>query len=266
MGNAKDLYAFVSDALPAAMQGDARAAWAISQALARCSAINLMFHGSTDPSTLLAAEERAHMSPNDPQWIRDLLEAKAKMCQKLATTDPFAGLSQQAGGYPISYWRNLALSDGDGIAVVGAAGTTLSVGIKWGNTLTPAETATLQTIQTQLRAAVQAGDPEVLFYAGMLLINGEYAVNPVDGAALALAACGMGYDCSGSNPLLPWHNCQYSGACPANADFSYFLQTTGMASEYGQAYQEAQQIEQGLQQGDPSAAEAAVRLRIPKDS
>jgi len=258
------MYASISHALPSALQGDGRAAWSISEALARCVSTIRLFHGSTDPAVLQAAEdEHTHSSPNVPQWLHAVRDEMAKMCSKLATTDPFAALPPRAGGYTITYWRKLALAEGDGLAVVEAATTSAGVGIDWSRESTPAEIHTLQAAQAKLQAAVSSGDPAVLFQAGMNLTNGQIAVDPRDGVALVLAGCEMGFDCSANNSMLPWHNCQYSGACPANADFKYFMQTTGLASQYGQVYQHALQIEQGLQQGDPSAALAAVRLRIP---
>lgn len=264
MSHSDDMYASISHALPSALQGDGRAAWSISEAMGRCAGVNAIFHGATDPATLRVLEvERGHMSPNNPQWIHDVNDEMAKMCSKLATTDPFAALPPRAGGYTITYWRKLALAEGDGLAVVEAATTSVAVGIDWSKELTPAEIETLQTSQAKLQAAVSSADPAVLFRVGMNLTDGQIAVDIRDGVALALAGCEMGFDCSANNPMLPWHNCQYSGECPANADFKYFMQTTGLASQYGEVYQHALEIEQGLQQGDSSAAAAAVRLRIP---
>ena len=53
------------------------------------------------------------------------------------------------------------------------------------------KTRQLQTVDGNLRAAVRSGDADALYYAGSLLADGRYSSDPLNGMAVALAACDL---------------------------------------------------------------------------
>lgn len=239
---------FVKDALPAAVSGDGRAAWYVKSALSSCALVMSTYHGSADPQAKL--QQQLENMPNAPQWARDVIEKQTRRCLGLAQQDPFAGLPYRQGGYPSSYWYEQAVADGDPLALEQRAADAIAT-ISVTQSLSDTEKAKqLEAGQTNMRAAVQSGDPDALYYAGSLLSDARYSSNPLNGIAVALAACDLGHDCSASNPENAFSNCKLSGACPADADYAYFLQQSLGADKYAWVYSRAQEIVQAGRAGD----------------
>ena len=110
-----------------------------------------------------------------------------------------------------------------------------------------------------------SGDPDALYLAGMLLADPRYSSDALNGIAVALAACELGRDCSADNPENSFHNCGVSGACPADADFVYYLQQSLGPSAYAQVYARAQQVKQSVQAGDWDAVMAVLKINEAAD-
>jgi len=80
----------------------------------------------------------------------------------------------------------------------------------------------IQVAQTDINNAIASGDPEALFDAGMMITNGHY-IDRVEGFALSLAACDLGYDCTAANSTdsdLPFGECVAMGTCAPGSVFS----------------------------------------------
>ena len=248
----------MKEALPAAQAGDARANWYIGEALSTCALVRKTYHGVADPEAQLN-QELSNM-PNAPQWARDLLAQKTRRCIGLANEDPFAGLPHRDDGQAAAYWQRRALDLGDALARVQAAADVVAR-ICVSSSMPQAEKSDeLKTAETQLREAAQSGDPDALYTAGVLLSDGRYASNPLNGIAVALASCNLGRDCTAANPENSFANCKVSGACPANADYAYFLQQSLGADKYAQVYAHAQEIEQAVRAGDWDAVLSNLRI------
>jgi len=254
----KDYLSFVKEALPAAEAGDARANWYIGEVLSACALVMKTYHGVADPDAQLN-QELASM-PNAPQWTRDLLEQKTRRCLGLANDDPLAALPQRNGGYRSAYWQQQALDLGDPLAQVRAASDAIAKVLVTPRMSAAEKSDQLKSADTQLRAAVESGDPDALYYAGTLMSDGRYFDDPLNGIALALASCDLGRDCSAANPENSFANCKVSGACPANADYAYFLQQSLGADKYAQVYARAQQIEQAARSGDWNTVSSSLKL------
>jgi hypothetical protein len=245
---ADDYLKFVKDAVPAAQSGDGRASWYIGEALRSCALVMRTYRGSEDPETQLN-QELASM-PKAPQWARDLLAKKTHRCLGLARQDPFEGLPNREGGYPSSYWYSQALADGEPLAQEQAAADAIATVSVTRGMSEPEKASTLQAAQANLQAAVESGDPTALYRVGILLSDPRFSTNPLNGTAVALAACNLDQDCSANNPDNPFFNCKLSGACPADADFAYYLQQNLGPATYAQVDAHAQQIKQAIQAGD----------------
>lgn len=215
---------------------------------------------STDPEAQL--QEQLSSIPNAPQWARDRIERKTRRCLALATHDPFAGLPARKGGYGSSYWYAQALTDGDPLAQEQAAADALAKIDVAQNMPEPAKRELLDVATEHLRAAVESGDPTALYAAGMLLSNGRYTSEPLNGVAVSLAACDLGYDCSAGNPQNVFSNCRLSGDCPADASYAYYLQQSLGPAKYAQVYAHAMDIEQSVRDGDWNAVMKTLTVKF----
>jgi hypothetical protein len=249
---------FVIEALPAAQNGDGRAAWYIGEALTSCALVMKTYLGSADPEAQLN-QELANMT-KAPQWARDLQAQTTRRCMGLARADPFENLPQRDNGYTSSYWHDLALTDGDPLAQEQAAKDALAAISVARDMSDEARTDKINLGERDLRAAVESGDPDALYAAGMLLANPRYSSNSLNGIAVALASCDLGHDCSADNPDNAFYNCKLSGSCPANADYAYFVQQSLGPEQYAQVYAHAQEIKQSVQAQDWDAVLANLKI------
>ena len=144
--------------------------------------------------------------------------------------------SSTRGGYRSSYWHDQALAHG------------------------AAKADKLKIAETNLRAVVESGNPDALFGVGMLPTDGRYLSNPLNGIAVALAACNLGRDCSANNPENAFSNCKVSGACPANTDYAYLMQQSLGPDKDAQVYARAQQVQQSIESGDWDAVLANLKI------
>ena len=245
-----DYLTFVKGAIPAAKDGDGRAAWYIGRALQSCLITMREYHGSADPEAQLQQElTRMHSE----QWARDQREQKIRRCLGLAREGAPDGESS-------AYWYAQALADGDPLAQEDTAAQALA-DISVDQQMSDAtKAAKLKIAQDNLKAVIESGDVEALYRAGNLLANPRTTDDTTLGFALALAACNLGRDCSADNPDNLFYGCKYSGTCPPNADYAYFLQQSLGQDGYAQLYARAQQIEQSIHAGDWQSVLADLRL------
>jgi len=254
----EDYLQFVKDALPAAINNDGRAAWYIAEALGKCAFVMRSYRNSADPEAQLM-QQLAGM-PKAPQWARDNVAHSTHRCLGLAQDDPVRDLPARDGGYPLKYWEQQALENGDALAQAQAAATALSLVALTQNMSQDEKAAQYKIAETDLRSAVVSGDPDALYLAGMLLADPRYSSDTLNGVAVALAACDLGRDCSANNPENSFSACRVSGACPADADFAYFLQQSLGPDDYAKVYAHAQQVKQSVQAGDWDAVMAVLTI------
>src|SRR5262249_26275022 len=154
-------------------------------------------------------------SNKGPQWMRDQEFDRFRRCSGTINADPFASLPAPSGEYASPhYWFDMAVKDGDPLAAADRAVQDLAaVGFEKSPEL---KAATTQRVQEVFASAVGSGDPAAIFRVGVALISGNAAADRVNAAAVTLAACNLGYDCSANNPDNPFSNCRLSGACPAD--------------------------------------------------
>jgi hypothetical protein len=252
-----DYLAFVSEALPLALKRDGRAAYYIGDALQSCALIIKNYKDSADPDAQLNAELAA--SPKAPQWTKDLHAQLVHRCLGLAQHDAFVDLPS-GQSYNASYWYDSALSKGDALAEVRAASMALADVSVSASMPADVKAEKIQSAESNLQAAVASGDSVAMFYVGMAIANSRVSVDPTQGVALELAACELGYDCSADNPDNVFSNCKLSGACPADADFAYFVQESLGADKYAQAYARAQTVKQFIEAGDWAAVAANAKV------
>jgi hypothetical protein len=109
---------------------------------------------------------------------------------------------------------------------------------------------------------VESGDVDALFAAGMIALSWG---GPGNGAAVVLATCELGRDCSADNPdngLLA--ACVISGNCPVGTDIRLWLQSSMDAAQYSEVDARAQVIKQAFQSGDWDTVMESLRMELAR--
>jgi hypothetical protein len=257
--SANDYFDFVSRAAGSAVAGDGRAAFYISEAVRKCSAIVALYGRTSDPEAAFNAEWNDR--PHAPAWVVDKARNDFRLCSGFLKGNAFKDLPQRAGGYDGKYWLDQAYNDGDPLAqIVHAAG---ELGKAHSPNSSTGDVALLQSAQTDVNNAVASADPKALFKIGTLISNG-HGIDRIQGFAVSLAACDLGYDCAAasSNDEI-FGACVLSSSCAPGLAFSDIVVQAIGDDGYAQAYSRAQQIEDALKRGDMNAVQAFVQLRHP---
>jgi hypothetical protein len=252
---AVDYFEFVSNAAKSAVDGDGRAALYISQALNKCLGQNIEYAKSSNPEADFNAKVAAQ--PNLPQWVLDKERKDFQACAGFLKGDAFANLPERPGGYlSASYWMTQAYNDGDPLALAFHAGSDLTTASL--NANVPLSSSA----QTDIENAVASRDPGAIFQVGQILAGGRYSNSPLQGFALAIAACDLGYDCSANNPALATYlGCGELGTCPPGFTYADVIKKAVGNDGYTDAYSRAQEIENALANGDRIALGPFVKVK-----
>jgi hypothetical protein len=246
---------FDSQAAPEALAGDDRAPFYDSWALSKCLGPMGEYQASSNPeadfNTKLAAE------PPLSKWAVEQRRLEFHSCVGYAKADAFNHLPGLPEGSALPrYGITQAYSDRDPRAVAYYAADELSSG-------TAGDGAqSLDSSQLDLELAVASGDPAAIFHVGeiFLFAGTRYGASPVAGAALIIAGCDLGYDCSASSPALDFYLiCVSARGCPSGFTYLDGVREALGESKYAAAYSRAKQFEQALQKGD----RAALRPFVP---
>lgn len=255
--SASDYYQFIKDAEGPARNGNGRASYYIAKALLDCAPYVNRYRDDADPEAAFEEDQTARIK--DPQWYRDVVARTFRECRNLIHGNVFADLPQHPGGYPITYWYDQAGADRDPVAVMDH--TASRIASLYGGPASGKAEATQAQMQENIRQTINSGDPHAIFLAGMLLANGSYSAQPLRGVGIALAACDMGYDCSAANPDNPFSLCAKTGACPADANFAYYMQRSLGSAEYATAYSDKLEFEAMLSRNDTAGIDQVTELR-----
>jgi hypothetical protein len=107
---------------------------------------------------------------------------------------------------------------------------------------------------------MESRDPAALFQVGRLLSDGNASSDPLQGFALSIAACNMGYDCSTNNSDI-FHGCATQGQCPLGATYADTIKKLVGEEGYAQAYARAQQIQDAMARDDINALHQFGQLK-----
>jgi hypothetical protein len=207
-----------------------------------------------DPEAQLQ-QALARMSPKTPQYIKDNYESVARYCFGLAKENPFGDLPATP-----EYWMARAYAAGDPLAQEDKA-EKAAEDIAVDSQMSAATRAQkLEVVQDDLRAAVESGDPDALYKAGLLLTHPRLVSDTMPGFAVALAACDLGRDCTAANPDSGFYDCAQSGRCPPGSDFPTMLQQGMGPEKYAQLYARSQQVVLSARAGDWNAVLANLTI------
>jgi hypothetical protein len=260
----KNLFPLVKKAASAGLYNhDGRAAFLVGQAIQSCALVYKSYQRNPDVETTFDADY-AQMAPKAEEWARVRAREQFDRCLPMAKEDPFSDLPQRSEGYRnAAFWQQMALSNNDPVAESHQAILDLAEANYKDST---GRDATLAKAQQLISDAAQSGDPRALFMTGQVLANARNSSDPVRGVAISLAACDLGYDCSAKNPDNVFSVCVDSGACPADADYAYYMQQSLGPAAFGKAYQQAQTIVDLIARNDWDAVAAFTKLDGPQIS
>jgi hypothetical protein len=259
-----DYFPLIARAAKAALNGDGRAAYYVSRKWLECQSLVQQYSGTGVQPEGKFNEQMAMFASLPPE----LIEKKQKQFHDCAGfykgddrkgNDVFADLPQRDGGYnSVKFWRDLAYQNNDPIAQTEHAALSISSSVS----PTPDQ---IQVAQVDINHAIASGDPAAIYNAGMIITNGLYA-DRIQGFALSLAACELGYDCtaktSGGSDI-PFGECVAMGTCSPGETFTDWVNKHIGAEGYAQAYARAQLIKTALAQGDSNALQKFAQLKGP---
>ncbi len=249
---ANDDFAFVANSAKKALDGDGKAALQIAEVLVKCLPTTTQYRAKPDPQ---AAFESDLADRNLPQWIRERMRTKFFECRGFMRGNRFAGLPDRPGGYEsIRFWNDLAYQENNPVALTQHAAA--QAGIITGT----ADTSKIQIAQLDIDRAAVTGDPEALFRIGLLLADERVGQDPLNGFALAIAACNLGYDCTTNNELA-FPGCVAANMCAEGEIYPDIIRETVGPANYAKAYSRAQQFQEALARGDTSAVQQFVQLK-----
>jgi hypothetical protein len=250
-----DYFDFVSKAAEAAYNGDSKAALFISKALYICTPIQREFAKSRNPQSDF--DDRWAARSHAPQWVLDKARKDFQACAGFIKGDAFAALPPRSEGYnSIRYW--LDKSANDPVAQALQAGSAIA-NTKYEKS-SDANTKSLDSAQKSVNSAMESRDPAALFQVGRLLSDGNASSDPLQGFALSIVACNMGYDCSANNSEI-FNGCAAQGQCPPGTTYADTIKKLVGEEGYAQAYARAQQIQDALARDDMDALHQFVQLK-----
>ena len=221
----EDFFAFVAAAAPAALDGDARAQYLISRALLHCQ-----------------VELLGEKAPPLPFAPRD----KLRLCEQFHTAHPLDAFGLPAETKSFTYWRDLALANGDALAVVADAVRTFGM-YEAARDAATKEQLRRQTL-AQIRVVVESQDPGAILSLSVFAQQ-RPTQKPWMFASWYVAACELGLDCSKREPGIA-RLCATSRSCRGVQTVADTIQMVGHANDvYGAGLDIADKIKTGDWEG-----------------
>jgi hypothetical protein len=249
----QDDFAFVANSAKKALEGDGKAAREIAGVLEKCIPVKYQYRDKQDPE---ATFENELVGKNLPQWAIDRMRAGFLECRDfIHGGNAFAGLPDRPGGYEsMRFWNDLAYRENDPTALAQhAAG---QPGIVTGS----ADSSKIRAAQIDINKGAATGDPEALFRIGFLLADGRVGQDPLNGFAVMIAACNLGYDCTTNNEFA-FGACAAANACQQGEIYTDKIRDTIGDADYARAYSRALQLQDALARADANAVLQFVQLK-----
>jgi hypothetical protein len=251
-----DYFEFVSRAAPEALAGDDRAALYVGWGLSKCLGPMGGYQASSNPEADFNAERAVeHQLPTCAAEERRL---EFHSCVGFAEADAVNRLPSRLERAALPrYGITQAYRDRDLPSVAYYPADELARGTVGDGAQAP------DSAQSDLEQAVTSGDPAAIFHVGeiFLFAGTRYGASPVAGAALIIAGCDLGYDCSVNSPALDFYLiCVSTRGCPPGFTYLDGVREALGKSKYAAAHSRAKQFEQALQTGDRVALRHFVRI------
>jgi hypothetical protein len=234
-----DFFALSAEMAGAALGGDDRAAYVIGRVLLECQVDELILrpYGDGTVADRVEAYFVAAAVVSEPR--RAEFRRRVARCERLFSGDPFVGLDLPDEAREFQYWRDLALTGGDSLAIMDRASRHAT---QYGATDDPERARQYrEELLQDVRVAVASRDPAALLAIGGLLTHPSLVDGVETGLAWWAAACQSGYDCSNANPDIG-HGCGDAGTCEPGSTILDTLQRDLGPAKYAAIYAAGQDI------------------------
>lgn len=255
----EDLYAFATDAARAAVEGDARAQYALSQALLNCDAQVKMLGGPSGSSGVpQAIEDHLTRVKGVLEQDRVSFRRNALRCERFFNENALENLSLAGEARSYRYWFDKAVDAGDPLALMERASRTALRD----RAADDAATEVRQAVLDDVRVAVESREGAALARVGWLYTQAALVGdNNKQGFAWLVAACAAGYDCSNTNPEIG-RGCAEAGTCQPGQSILDVLQRDLGSSQYAAVYASGQDILYKVRAGDWAGLQQYLEMRM----
>ncbi len=247
-----DIAQTVRDAAAAAEAGDDGAARAMTDIMLRCALpLRSIRSGATREAFI------ANYGKSNSAYAAHLQRVYDE-CAPLATAAGFENWETVAGGkWGVQYWRQLSLELGN----PATEAEVLAEDLMQVTSGTPEQREKAQTqAQAFVKDILQKADGESWYRLGMRLGNNDLSSDISTGFALALAACEIGYDCSGDNERNDWYACRWQPGCTETMDLNERIKSMTSPELYAKSYGKSQQLVEMIKRGAWDEVQAFVKL------
>ncbi len=258
-GNSADYYSFAREAAEAALAGDTKAQYYLSQALTACH----VAVGLTAPykeGTLEAAIEASLAElPGLSEIGRRKIRSRVMRCEGFFDADALAELPLPEQARSHEFWLDRAAAANEPLALMDQA---IDSAVRLGATDDADTKSDLRAgILDAVRVAVESREAAALAKIGTLYSMRGLARKPsAQGPAWMMAACTLGYDCTMRNPDILGRGCETSGLCGGATLMDIYQRDLGDTT-FASAYAASQDIVYKVEQGDWEGLRQYLEMR-----
>jgi len=243
----EDYFAFAEAAGRAAVAGDVRAQYVLSQVLLECYVEVGLTVAMGKGSIAENVEARLAAAPGYREQDRVRVRREVQRCEGFFDGHPLASLSLPAEAQTHEYWFEKAVAAGDPQAVMDRAAKAVA---QYGADDAESKSALFAEVFGDVRIAVASREPAALAKVGWMYTSPTVARDSVfQGPAWLMAACQLGYDCSAPNPELG-RACLDAGTCIAGLTLADVFQRDLGARQFAKVYAASQDIVFKVNEGD----------------
>lgn len=255
----EDHFAFAEEAAKAAVEGDVRAQYTLSQVLLECY-VEVGLTVAMNQGNLAAnIEARAAAFPGYQEHNRVQIRAKIRRCERFFDGSPLATLALPDEAQSHGYWFDKAVAAGDPLAVMDRALKAVAQVDESADAAT--KRALGAAVMDDVRVAVASGEPAALAKVGWMYTQTLASDRTFQGPAWLVAACQLGYDCSNANPEIG-QGCAEAGTCSAALTLADIFQRDLGAQEYARIYAAGQDIAYKVTQGDWEGLQRYLQMSL----
>jgi hypothetical protein len=252
-----DYFELAEGLAAAALTGDARANYVLSEVLLKCEVYKRILATFGD-GTVVERAERYLAEQTGPPADGTHRRREVFACERMYAEDPFARFALPDGAQDFRFWSQRAVELGDPIALMNRALRSAASR----STMDDEEKASAlrRALLDDVRHVVGSGEPRVLFMIGTLMSQPAITESAEVGLSWQLAACESGYDCSNANPDFGF-GCVEVGACVAGLTFPDTIQRDLGPVRYATVYASAQDILYKTRSGDWDGLQQYLKIK-----
>jgi hypothetical protein len=253
-----DYFALAEGLAEAALTGDTRANYVLSEVLLKCEVYKRILATFGTGTVVERAERYLAEQAGPPADGTHRRRREVFACERVYAEDPFARFALPDGAQDFRFWSQRAVELGDPIALMHRA--LRSAASRSSTDDEEKASALRQALLNDVRHVVGSGEPRVLFMIGTLMSQPAITESVEVGLSWQLAACESGYDCSNANPDFGF-GCVEVGTCVAGLTFPDTIQRDLGPVRYATVYASAQDILYKTRSGDWDGLQQYLKIK-----